>query len=243
MEKEKKSKYGLKISNDFVNSIIKKNNHLTLKILFYVVQNGTIKEQKEELTKIVLDLKTLKQNLDLDFKNLRRNIKLIQKTIITIKDKKKIIDLALIPRVIYDYYTQTIELDIFNEVLLELKNLKNRFTIIDLDNLIYLQNKHSIRLLTILENLDCYDNDYAKAKTFTKDELNTLFDTKYKGIKEIERAILKPIQEELEQYSKLSFIYSLEYDIDTLKVGRKPIVGVKIMLKENKIRQLKMFQS
>lgn len=90
MEKEKKSKYGLKISNDFVNSIIKKNNHLTLKILFYVVQNGTIKEQKEELTKIVLDLKTLKQNLDLDFKNLRRNIKLIQKTIITIKDKRKL---------------------------------------------------------------------------------------------------------------------------------------------------------
>lgn len=60
MEKEKKSKYGLKISNDFVNSIIKKNNHLTLKILFYVVQNGTIKEQKRRINKNSIRLKNIK---------------------------------------------------------------------------------------------------------------------------------------------------------------------------------------
>lgn len=238
----KKSVYnGLKVSNDFVNSIITKNNYLTLKILFYVVHNGIVKESGKELTKIVLDLTTLKKNLELDFKNLRQNIKLIQKTLITIKDKKNITDLTLIPKVFYDYENQEIELTLFNEVLNELKELKNKFTIIDLDNLINLQNKHSIRLLTILENIANYDKDYGKSKYFTKEELNTLFNTNYKGIKEIERAILKPIQEELDQYSKLSFIYNLDYDIDTLKAGRKPIIGVKIYLKENKIRQLKMF--
>lgn len=238
---KKKVSNGLKVSNDFVNSIITKNNYLTLKILFYVVQNGIIKEQKEELTKVVLDLKTLKKNLELDFKNLRQNIKQIQKTLITIRENKNIIDMTIIPKVFYDYHNQNIELTLFNEVLNELKELKNKFTIIDLDNLINLQNKHSIRLLTILENIASYDNDYGKVKYFTKDELNTLFNTNYKGIKEIERAILKPIQEELDQYSKLSFIYNLDYDIDTLKAGRKPIVGVKIYLKENKIRQLKLF--
>lgn len=235
------AKKGLKISNDFVNSIITKNNYLTLKILFYVVHNGNIKNQDSNLTTIVLNLKTLKQNLDLDFKNLRQNIKLIQKTLITIKNNKNITDLNLIPKVFYNYYEQTIELTLFNEVLNELKELKNKFTIIDLDNLINLQNKHSIRLLTILENIASYDNNFGKVKSFSKDELNTLFNTNYKGVKEIERAILKPIQEELNQHSKLSFVYNLEYDIDTLKVGRKPIIGVKIYLKENKQRQLKLF--
>ena len=109
--------------------------------------------------------------------------------------------------------------------------------------MINLKNKHSIRLLTILENINSYDNKFGKVKYFTKDELNLLFDTKYTGIREIERTILKPIQEELDQHSSLSFIYDLVYDIDTLKVGRKPLIGVKIYLKENKIRQLKMFQS
>lgn len=234
-------KKNLKISNDFVNSIITKNNYLTLKILFYVVLNGRNIARNEETTKLSISLTELKKVLNIDFKNLRQNIKQIQKTLITIRDKKNISDLCLIPKVDYEYHSQEMILTIFNEVLLELKELKNKFTIIDLDNLINLQNKHSIRLLTILENIASYDNDYGKVKYFSKDELNTLFNTNYKSVIEIERAILKPIMEELDQYSKLSFIYHLEYDIDCLKVGRKPITGVKIYLKENKLRQLKLF--
>ncbi len=236
-----KNKNSLKISNDFVNSIITKNNYLTLKILFYMVLNGNNLSKNEETTVISICIRELKKVLNIDFKNLRQNIKFIQKTLITIKKNKNIIDMTLIPKVVYNYEEQQLHITLFNDVLNELKELKNRFTTIDLNNLINLQNKHSIRLLTILENINTYDDYIGKVKTFTKDELNQLFDTNYKSVKEIERAILKPIKDELDQYSKLSFIYSLEYDIDTLKVGRKPIVGVKIYLKENKIRQLKLF--
>lgn len=236
-----KNKNSLKVSNDFVNSIITKNNYLTLKILFYMVLNGNNLSKNEETTVISICIRELKKVLNIDFKNLRQNIKFIQKTLITIKQNKNIIDMTLIPKVVYNYEEQQLHITLFNDVLNELKELKNRFTTIDLNNLINLQNKHSIRLLTILENINTYDDYIGKVKTFTKDELNQLFDTNYKSVKEIERAILKPIKDELDQYSKLSFIYSLEYDIDTLKVGRKPIIGVKIYLKENKIRQLKMF--
>lgn len=236
-----KNKNSLKVSNDFVNSIITKNNYLTLKILFYMVLNGNNLSKNEETTVISICIRELKKVLNIDFKNLRQNIKFIQKTLITIKQNKNIIDMTLIPKVVYNYEEQQLHITLFNDVLNELKELKNRFTTIDLNNLINLQNKHSIRLLTILENINTYDDYIGKVKTFTKDELNQLFDTNYKSVKEIERAILKPIKDELDQYSKLSFIYSLEYDIDTLRVGRKPIIGVKIYLKENKIRQLKLF--
>ena len=231
-------KKNLKISNSFVNSLITKNNYLTLKILFYMVLNGTVQKDKT-LNKITLDLIELKKVLNLDFKNLRQNIKNIQKTLITIRENKNIIYISLIPKVVYDYEKQIIEIFIFDEILKELKDLKNKFTIIDLTNLINLKNKHSIRLLTILENIESY-NDVSKVRYFEKKELNEIFDTNYKGVKEIERNIILPIQNELNQYSKLTFSYDLIYNIDDLKVGRKPLKGIKIYLKDNKTRQLKL---
>lgn len=232
------TKKNLKISNSFVNSLITKNNYLTLKILFYMVLNGKVEKEKN-LNKITLDLIELKKVLNLDFKNLRQNIKNIQKTLITIRENKNIIDISLIPKVVYNYEKQFIEIFIFDEILKELKDLKNKFTIIDLTNLINLKNKHSIRLLTILENIESY-NDVSKVRYFEKKELNEIFDTNYAGIKEIERSVIIPIQNELNQFSKLTFLYDLIYDIDTLKVGRKPLKGIKIYLKDNKTRQLKL---
>ena len=234
-------KRNLKISNDFVNSIITKNNSNTLKILFYCVLNGKI-DKGIELDTITIDIRAIKGVLGLDFKNLRQNLQKIQKTLITIKNPNKdITDISLIPKIDYIYNKQELKLKVFPVVLQELKELKNRFTIIDVNNLINLENKHSIRLLTILENIDSYGENYGKVKYFSKDELNELFDTNYKGIKEIERAILKPIKEELDQYSKLTFIYDLVFDLDNPTRGRKPIKGVKIYLKDNKTRQLRLF--
>ena len=230
----------LSISNDFINSIIKKNNNITIKILFMLVyENDIIKDKKISTLKI--DIRKLKSNLDLDFHNLRRNIQNIQKTIITIKNNKNIIDMNLITKAHYDYDKQILEIDVYNDVLNELQQLKNKYTIINLDNLFKLNNKHSIRFIQILENINSYDKYIAKTREFSINELNQLFDTNYKGFREIERAIIKPIQSELDELSNLTFIYDVIYDIDTPKSGRKPIVAMKIYLKENKQRQLKLF--
>lgn len=228
------------VSNDFVNSIIKKNNNITIKLLFMLVfENDIIKDKKISTLKI--DIRKLKSNLDLDFHNLRRNIQNIQKTIITIKNNKNITDMNLITKAHYDYDKQIVEIDVYNDVLNELQQLKNKYTIINLDNLFKLNNKHSIRFIQILEQINRYDTFIAKTKEFTIDELNQLFDTNYKGFREIERAIIKPIQSELDELSNLTFIYDVIYDLDSNKVGRKAIIGMKIYLKENKQRQLKLF--
>lgn len=228
------------VSNDFVNSIIKKNNNITIKLLFMLVyENNIIKDKKISTLKI--DIRKLKSNLDLDFHNLRRNIQNIQKTIITIKNNKNIIDMNLITKCVYDYDKQIIEIDVYNDVLNELQQLKNKYTIINLDNLFKLNNKHSIRFIQILENINRYDTYIAKTKEFSIDELNQLFDTNYKGFREIERAIIKKVKDELDELSNLSFFYDVIYDLDSNKLGRKSIIGMKIYLKENKQRQLKLF--
>ncbi len=230
----------LLISNDFVNSIVKNNNNITIKLLFMLVyENNIIRDKK--ISTLTMDIKKIKHNLDLDFHNLRRNIKQIQKTIITIKSKKNITDLNLITKCFYDYDKQIIEIDVYNEILCELQQLKNKYTIINLDNLFKLNNKHSIKFIQILENINSYDRFIPKTKEFSNSDLNDLFGTNYKGFREIERAIIKPVQKELDELSNLTFIYDVVYDIDVCRSGRKPIVGFKIYLKENKRRQLTMF--
>lgn len=230
----------LLISNDFVNSIIKKNNSLSIKLLFLMVFEGEIKKDKT-ISEITIDIKSIKNNLKIDFHNLRQNLQQIQKTIITIKNKRNIKDLVLLPGVEYIYEKQLIKISVFNEILDELQQLKNKYTIINLNNLFKLNNKHSIKFIQILEQINNYDTFVAKTKSFTKFELNEMFNTNYKSMIEIERAILKPIQDELNELSNLTFIYDLIYDIDTNKQGRKPITGIKIYLKTNKQRQLKLF--
>lgn len=230
----------LLISNDFVNSIIKKNNSLSIKLLFLMVFEGEIKKDKT-ISEITINIKSIKNNLKIDFHNLRQNLQQIQKTIITIKNKRNIKDLVLLPGVEYIYEKQLIKISVFNEILDELQQLKNKYTIINLNNLFKLNNKHSIKFIQILEQINNYDTFVAKTKSFTKFELNEMFNTNYKSMIEIERAILKPIQSELDELSNLTFIYDLIYDIDTNKQGRKPITGIKIYLKTNKQRQLKLF--
>lgn len=235
-----KKKSNLIVSNDFINSIIRKNNHLTLKILFLMVFSGKI-ERGNYLSKISIDIRELKNQLKIDFKNLRQNIKQIQKTIITINNNKNIIDINILPLVEYNYEKQLIIVDIYNVVLNELYDIKNKYTSINLDNLFKLQNKHSIRFITLLEHISNYSKFIAKVKTFTINELNEFFDTNYKGFREIERAIIKPIQNELNELSNITFIYDVIFDLDSPGVGRKAITGMKIYIKENKQRQLKMF--
>lgn len=230
----------LLISNDFVNSIIKKNNSLSIKLLFLMVFEGEIKKDKT-ISEITINIKSIKNNLKIDFHNLRQNLQQIQKTIITIKNKRNIKDLVLLPGVEYIYEKQLIKISVFNEILDELQQLKNKYTIINLNNLFKLNNKHSIKFIQILEQINNYDTFVAKTKSFTKFELNEMFNTNYKSMIEIERAILKPIQDELNELSNLTFIYDLIYDIDTNRQGRKPITGIKIYLKTNKQRQLKLF--
>jgi hypothetical protein len=204
-----------------------------------VYENNVVRDGK--LSTLTLDIKNIKKNLDLDFHNLRRNVKQIQKTIITIKNKKNITDLNLITKCFYDYDNQLIKIDVYNEILEELQELKNKYTIINLDNLFKLNNKHSIKFIQILENINSYDKFIPKTREFTNKELNELFNTNYKGFREIERAIIKPVLSELDELSNLTFIYDVVYDLDVNRSGRKPITGIKIYLKENKVRQLKMF--
>lgn len=93
-----------------------------------------------------------------------------------------------------------------------------------------LKNKHSIRLIAILEKISQYDKHVGKRVTYSLEELNGIFGTNYPRISEIDRKILKPVQKELNTLSKKSFIFQVNYEKKPKSIGRPRAVGVTIDL-------------
>jgi len=78
------------------------------------------------------------------------------------------------------------------------------------------KNAHSLRLLSLLCRISQYDPDIPKRKHMTLNELNLFFGTNYKSWSMLELKILKPIKEDLDNTSKISFIYESNFQ----KLGR-----------------------
>jgi len=237
----KANKNNTSVSNSLVDSFITKNNAIALKILFYI-SKGELDPIETELIHFKIDSKKLCEYCNIDIKTLRRNLKQMTETSITfIEDKNYIEHISIIPKVKI-LYGGFVEFTMFNQVLKLIKEEKNCFTVIDLTNFMKLNSKHSLKMIQILERINRFSENVAKRKYYSLDELNGFFGTNYKKLYEVERRILKPTQEELNQVSNLTFTYSKKMDKEDIgKAGRPKAVGLYIELLDNKKRQLKLF--
>lgn len=90
------------------------------------------------------------------------------------------------------------------------------------DNLMNLKNKHSLRMQMLLELINNFDT--SKRKHFSLEELNGYFGTKYKRYIDLDRKILAPVKEEIDNNSKLTFAY--EFGTVKQPVGQPKIFEV-----------------
>ena len=240
-----------RISNDLVESFIKKNNQIGLKILFYISNCCVNLDEKVELHTIKLDTDDVCKYCNIDIRTLKANIIKMNSMSISITDEKSKSYISCIPKAKFDY-NGNIEIRMFEEILKLVTNLKKRFTIIDIPNIMKLEFKHSIKFLPVLEMISNFHKmvpdgvdengkkkkrrvELPKVKEYELDELNLMFDTKYKRYSSLAKEVLDKIQEELDRNSKLTFEYILIKDKpDLTKVGRARIVKVRI---ETKIRK------
>jgi plasmid replication initiation protein len=155
--------------------------------------------------------------------------------------------IVLVPRSKYDYTTKTIEIDMYKKILDLIVEVEERFTIIDVKNVMELESKYSIRMTMILEQVFGFKGspenwDVKQQKTFSLDELNGMFDTNYKRFADFERKILEPTKVEMDDKSEISFSYTINKGYNSpLDRGRPKALGVTIKLVQNKIRQRRLF--
>jgi len=220
-----------KISNALVEALIQNNNLTALKVIFYIAKTNIDVIKDSELIHITIDTKKLCEYCGIDTKTLRRNVNKMQETNISFVQENIYEEHIIILPYIKFSYSGTIEVKIFLKVLNLIREVKNRFTTIDVKNLMKFKSKHSIRMILLLEMISGFSANVAKRKHYNLDELNGMFGTNYSRLKEFERKILVPVQKELNEKSKLSFLYELKFDKEDITArGRPKAVGVIIDL-------------
>jgi len=221
-----------KVSNQLVEAFVKQNNLVAMKILFYIAR-AELAVPNSDIIKIPIRTSELIEYCKIDRQTLQRYVKKMVETSISIKDEKATSYMSVIPRAKFIVGTDLLEVEVFQDVLRLIWQVKNRFTIIDTKQLMNFRSKHSVRMIQILEMIAGFSPDVAKRKTFTLKEINLTFGTNYKKFSEIERKILKEVQEELDTNSNLTFIYQINFEKKKIGAGRPSAVSVTIDLKPN----------
>jgi len=220
----------VKIKNDLVESFVKSNNLTALKILFFLAYD--LKRKPTHLTKIKINTKQLCEYCNINEQTLKKNIKRMQETSISWKDEKAENFVSVIPIAKFGY-NGFLEIEMFDCILNMILEVKNKYTLVNAEQLMRLKSKHSARMILLLEMMNGFDEHIPKLKRYELDELNLLFGTNYKRLGQFEQKILKPVKEDLDTNSKLSFVYDINYDKEAHTVGRAKAVGVTIHLIDN----------
>jgi plasmid replication initiation protein len=152
-------------------------------------------------------------------------------TSISITDDKSESYISIIPQATFQAGTTELEIDIYKRVLDLIWQVEKRFTVIDVKALMNLNSKHSVRMIQLLEMIQGFDG--AKRKHYTLEELNLMFDTKYKTLKQFEVEILIKVKAELDSNSKLSFLYQTVFKENPKGKGRPIADKITIDLVQN----------
>lgn len=239
--KLQKSKPLQKISNTFVENTIHKNNISAVKTIFYLASILDEFNFDKDLDTVQVDLTKMLKYTELTAKDIRNNFKAMQETSISFIDEKENIEeyVSLIPRVEFIWGKNIINIDIYSKIARMIIDVKRNYTFVNTKQLMRLKSKYSIRLLPVLNRISQYDKNIPKLKRYLLEDLNELFGTKYKRFIDIERKVLIPAKEELDNESHLTFIYDINYI--NLGVGRPKAKDIVIHLIENSKVQPKLF--
>lgn len=210
-----------KISNSLIESFVKQNNIVALKTLFYISRSN-VAVPSAKMATLSLDTSHLCDYCGIDIKTLKRNIKQMTETSINIVDDVSESYVTVIPKARFIKGTNKLEVDIYKEILELVWQVERRFTVIDVKSLMNLSSKHSVRMIQLLEMINGFSDTAAKRKIYSLSDLNLMFGTNYKRIKQFEAEILLPIKSELDINSKLSFVYQIVF-IDNPKGRGRPV--------------------
>lgn len=227
------------VSNRLLESVIKNNNEIALKILLYIGQGIQKKEAEQKIQNLVIvppkRISTISLSLDdvgkvcnISSERLRKSVRVLQKTILSFENKEEqwVEDIQIIGKARYFWGKRTLEVDIYSEILELVCNLEKNLTIIDSNNIMKLTSGYALRFIPILENISGYDENYAKRKEYNLEQLNAIFGTNYKTIKSISQNVVNKLKIELDKTSKLSFEYRVLSEKNPNGKGRPVAVGI-----------------
>lgn len=243
-KKESKELYlpkTLELANSLFLAFIQKNNLIGLKLC--LVMSGVKSQIKyDENNAVKFNVDMLCEVMNITRKELSTNLKRVTDVHFTYTNSEGGLGYTT-PIHSYEYINRN--KDVYIEVSSKAKSLftelgkgQYAFSSANANNLMSLQHKHSLKMQLLLELINNFDDDIAKRKRYDLNELNGYFGTNYKRYVDLERKILKPVKEEIDNSSTLTFKYYLKDE--THGTGRPKIKEVIIELVQQKNVQGKL---
>ena len=227
-----------KISNTFIECAIQNNTASAIKTIYYLATAvETITDLKEldrvKLISIKFDTREMLKYTGMKLPEVKRNLKAMQQTSITFinEEKRTETGINLLPFYEFVYGKHTVEVKLFAKIAQLIIDVKRNYSMINTKALMQFKSKHTLKILPLLQRISQYSEDVGKRKTMTLGELNSFFGVNYKKLSQLELHILKPIKEELDTHSKLSFIHETNYDY--FDAGRPKAISITIDVIEN----------
>lgn len=236
--KERKIQPHQKISNDFIDNTISKNNLICLKILFYLAsilnKDDLLSIDDKNLVTFTINTKQMLEYINSTIKDIRKNLKTMQETSISFVDEKQDIveGMNLLPYFQIYYGRNKTEIKLFKRIADMIVGVTKNYTFLNTKLLMDIKSKHTLRIAPLLYEINQYSEKVGKRKRMDLDALNDFFGTNYKRIIDIENYILKPVKKELDLISKLTFVYQV--NTDTLgQAGRPRAISITLDLIDN----------
>ncbi len=226
----------IKIKNNLVEGFVKRNNLISLKLLFFIsyrIDDKFDNLNKSDMINFTVAGDEVCKYCKVDIKSIKRNIRAMQSTSIYFEDDKDESYVSLIPRFKIDY-NNNIYISIFKDVYDLILNVKKEYTQINAEQLMLLNSKNSVRMLMILNMINGFDDHVPKLKKYSLESLNKMFGTNFPRMGEFDRTILKKVKIDLDTNVNLSFEYDILYDKDSISAGRPRAIGATIKLIDNK---------
>lgn len=210
------------------NDLIQARYELSLneqKIILYTVSKLDEKQKDFNIIPIEIgEFINLLGTSDLRYTEIRKLIEGLRDKGLTIKTERGELVTGWLSSIEYIKNTGIIELEFSKKLVPYLLQLKRKFTRYQLKNILYLSNKHSIRIYELLKQYENIGN-----RTFTIDELKKILmlEGQYKAFADFDKRVLKPTMEEINDYTDLKVSY------EKIKKGRSiHSIKYKIELKE-----------
>ena len=239
-KRKNKPRVHQKIANTFIENAILKNNISALKTLYYLSsvlsEVDMLNMKDDKIMGIRIDKREMLKFTELSSDTLRKTAHQMQETSISFlyhaEDGDEIIEgMSLLPRYKFIPNKNIIELDLYVRIAKMIVSVRTDYTNINIKNLMLIKSMHTLRMSALLSRISQYDENIPKRKKMTLEELNAFFGTNYKTWTRIEDKIIKPVQNELNELSKLTFIYDSNFD--NLGRGRPKFRSITIDLIDN----------
>ncbi len=214
-ELEKKKPLALrKISNNFLMNSIQNSNKNTLKTIFYmatVIRDLDLQSYKneEDLIEFFIDRDKVEAYTNIDFREIRNSLKAMQKTSITFVNEEKELELnvSLLPLFEVFWGKNKIRCKIFVKIAKLIIDVKSNYSYLNTKQFMKFENKHSIRMLGLLNKIDSNDRPTDKEYKLKKikDNLDLIRDyPDYAKEKNLEEENRKLSREDLPKVIELT---------------------------------------